>query len=202
MRKVAACLIVVLLSTSVLGCRNVEHKKTDEAQSSPSYTKKESMNGVFRYANWGDSAEAIVALEGKNYAIMDEAGIVYENIELLTYMTSVYYGFKNGEFNTGLYTITDVHTNQNLYIDDFRNINKALTEKYGEPFKDNEKWTRDLFEDDPGLALYYGDVEYLTVWTTDNLVVMHGLRADNFEIHHSIAYLDPNNTKETDTSGL
>lgn len=160
------------------------------------------MEGVFRYANWGDDVETIAKLENKKYTYKDENNLLYKDIKLMRFATDVYYGFKDGKFNAGTYTIKETHTNQNLYIDDFYEINNALIEKYGQPTNNKENWRRNIFEDDPGLALYYGDVEYLTVWITDECAIMHGLRADNFEIKHSIAYLDQNNQNEIDTSGL
>ncbi len=210
MKKLLAFLLVVTLSFSVVGCSNDEQtetgntdiKQTGNIGSNEPPSEEKPMNGVFRYANWGDSVDAIVRLEGDEYYAKTDEGLGYENIRLMTYNTSVTYIFNENGFCGGMYTIEDTHTNENSYIDDFNNINGSLIEKYGNPITNEVNWTREIFKNDPGLALRYGDVEYNTSWENDNIGVIHILSGDNYKIKHTILYFNPNDTTTNDTTGL
>lgn len=62
------------------------------------------------------------------------------------------------------YILTEEHSVDSLYIDDYNTFKQALTNKYGEPLLDNEKWTSDskksFYADDKGRALNYGYLSY------------------------------------------
>ena len=192
-------LIIIVMCVSFAGCAST----TPTVKESESSNQNENqMDGVFRYANWGDSVETIEKKETNVADLKDNRGLLYKNVKLLTHNANAVYFFNNNGFKSGMYSIENTHTNENLYIDDFNSINKVLTQKYGEPTVNTVNWIRDVLKDDPGLALYYGDVEYVSIWELENLTVGHNLSCDNFEISHNIFYTNPDITVETDTSGL
>lgn len=203
MKKIFALLLSFILCLSIVGCGNNEG--TEEKQKNTiviDNAEEKPMEGVFRYANWGDSMEKVESLEPVKCIAKGSSSLMYDNVELLTYTTNAFYFFGNKGLNKGMYSILNTHTNYNSYIDDFNNINNSLKEKYGEPFVDREEWTNDLLKRDPGIALYYGDVKYVSCWANDNVQIIHELSSDNFEIKHSIVYFDPNRETKTDTTGL
>lgn len=204
MKKFISCVPVIILMLLFPSCGNVFSPEVPATTPTPTPEQKV-MDGVFRYANWGDSMEKIEKLEDAEY--VEKAGdaskscLVYA-AKLAACDANALYFFENNQFVNGLYIITDVHTNDTLHIDDFNSINDALIEKYGEPVVNNEKWMGDLFKDNPGMALYYGDVKYMAIWESENFVISHSLSSDNFEINHGILYSNPNAENKPDTSGL
>jgi len=203
MKKFLCYIAAAVLVLCVGGCESESVVKNDETEAQPTeVAEQKTMEGVFRYANWGDSIDTIAEKEDAEFSLRDETLLLYKDMSLLNYDTDVAYYFDSNGFKAGIYTITDIHSNENSYIDDYKDINEALIEKYGEPAIDKENWIRDLLKSDPGLALGYGDVEYASLWNIDNLQIMHKLSGDNFEIKHIIFYGNPNNKSETDTTGL
>jgi hypothetical protein len=101
---------------------------------------------------------------------------------------------------------TDTHTNANQYIDDFDNIDKALTTKYGAArIDDFYNWSNSSYEDDiehHGLALSMGYLTILSEWDLENVVIGHLIAGDNFEVTHSLSYTLPDYETSTDTSGV
>ncbi len=202
MRKIFALLLSFVLCLSVVGCGNNE-----ETEEKPKNTividnaEEKPMEGVFRYANWGDSIETVESLEPIRCVEKDERTLMYE-IKLLTYDAYAFYFFGGKGLISGMYSIIDTHTNYNSYIDDFNRIDDTLKEKYGEPSISKAEWLNDLLKDDPGIALYYGDVKYFSLWSNENVQILHELSSDNFEFKHNIVYFDPNRETKTDTTGL
>lgn len=207
MKKVL-CILLVSMLFILSGCsdaKKVSTKENKESQTDAAdiaENEEKPMNGVFRYANWGDSMETVEEREVEKLELKEEDGLMYGNIKLLTYNVDAFYFFEDNKFKEGFYDITDTHTNENKYIDDFKNINEVLIEKYGEPLVNEEKWIRDILKSDPGLAMYYGDVTYRTLWEFDNLTIFHMLYSDNFKISHGIFYSNPNDPEKKNTSGL
>lgn len=200
MKKLLCIALTLILCVSFIGCGT--NDAVDNSTEIDAENQEFEMDGVFRYANWGDSMEKVESKEPSPVAAKNERVILYENIDLLTYTTDVTYFFGDNGLDSGMYSITNTHTNANYYINDFSNVNKALTEKYGEPTIDEQKWYDDIMADDPASSLSFGYVEYVTCWKTDKAEIFHTLSGDNFEIQHSILYLAPNREDETDTTGL
>ena len=203
MKRIIIGILVIVLSLSVAGCENgrdsdsyIKETQTD------GQGKEKAMNGIFRYANWGDSIDSVVELEGSNYIVKDAKGVMYDNIDLMGYNTEVIYLCGENGLYSGIYNITEEHSNENNYIDDFNKINESLKQKYGPPTTEQVNWVRDILKDDPGLALGYGDVEYTTAWESEDLTIIHYLEGDNFEIEHAIMYGNPKADAKSDTSGL
>lgn len=197
MKKLISAVLAAVILLALFGC------KTSETYIVSKENQEETvMNGVFRYANWDDSLETVAGKEKEKCIVKADDAIAYDDVSLMTYNTKVAYFFEDGGFVSGFYEIKDAHTNDELYIDDFHNIDKALEEKYGEPIKQDEEWSNRILSDTPGLALFMGDVEYVSIWQNDNVKIMHKLSADNHEIEHIIFYNNPHKEVVRDTTGL
>ena len=156
MKLLRMAVVIGLLLISATGCSNeveVENNQQTETQVS-----QKEMNGVFRYSNWGDTIEQVEAAEGSDYYVKGEELLAYKNIGLLTYNTEVVYSFDKNGLKSAVYKVMDTHTNDELYIEDFHNIDEALKVKYGEPSMQDTKWYSDLLKDTPGIALFMGEV--------------------------------------------
>lgn len=199
-------LIFAVASVCILfsGCSS---QPTDTANQTPipsetpSSNSKKEMEGDFRYSNWGDTKEQVIAAEGQPN-LEDNEFVVYNDISLLNLNTDVTYSFKGSKLVMAFYSIRETHTNHQLYIDDYKKVKAALIEKYGEPISYKENWLDDLWKDDPGMALYTGDLSFSTTYFPGKVRIVHTLNCDNYEIKHMIIYASPDYKAETDTSGL
>lgn len=90
------------------------------------------------------------------------------------------------------YIFTDSHTNPDLYIEDYTNLNSALKDKYGEPAHSVTNWTNDIYEylfsSVPGSALSLGYVSYASQWVIGEVSILHGVIGENFFVHHALYY--------------
>jgi hypothetical protein len=158
----------------------------------PSIAASEGTNAAngFRKATWGMSKAQVKATEsGKIYKEDDERlcyqGTVGEKDTLIMFV------FAEGELVRGRYAFLTQHTNKNAYIDDFKELKGTLTEKYGQPSKDNVIWGNDLYKDEPsewGTAVSIGHLSYFTSWDVGDTEIILGLYGDNFQIHMLIEY--------------
>ena len=83
------------------------------------------------------------------------------------------------------------HSNKNRYIDDFYDLKALLIKKYGEPAFNIIHWDNDLYKDseqDYGLAVAIGHLEYFTRWETDKTTIRLDLYGDNYDIYLSLDY--------------
>lgn len=202
------CLFLAIAMCIISGCKkeNSTGTKKEDVQDNAQIIEsvpdtKKNMDGVFRYANFGDDIEKVKASEGTPY---EESNTIlcYKDIKLMGFNTYTSYFFGDNGFMAGSYAINETHTNNTSYIEDFKEIKNALIEKYGKPNADDEKWSKELFKDDPGTALEYGILEFNVLWFLDNVTIVHTLNADNFKISHTIHYINPKEKIETDKTGL
>ena len=200
MKFLKMAIIICPLLLFVSGCAG--ETTPQESQKVETQATNEEMNGVFRYSNWGDTIEQVEKAEGSNYYTNGPELILYRDIKLLTYNTNTIYFFDENQLDSACYEITENHTNNELHIEDFEDIDKALQVKYGKPDIQEEEWYNDILKDTPGLALFMGDVKYVTIWQTDNAEIMHTLSADNNEVQHIIFYANPDKEYAIDTKGL
>lgn len=151
----------------------------------------------FKTFRWGDSQETVVSVEGKP----DKEGAL-KNIEAhyIKYNTTVatkdailtYYFCDDGLYSVR-YNITEKHSNEALYIDDYEYIKRALTKKYGKPFYDEEDWQNDdckkYYQDKKGDALQYGYLTYYTWYNLERTDIYMYMSADNYVISTVIEYV-------------
>ena len=159
---------------------------------------------------FGMTKSEVKALEGGTPKQEEADALMYTNEEAAGKDASLIYYFEGGKLYLILVVFEEEHTNDNLYIDDFEDIDEALKTKYGTPYINAEKlWKDDTYKSDPndwGFAVCVGDLIYMTSFSIcDGTVeIMHGLNGDNYEANHMLAYeataYSPTDT--TNTSGI
>ncbi len=145
---------------------------------------------------WGDSMERIKEIEGKQEWTHPESkdGIqemIYFSSTISELETYVCLFFIDNRLTRSKYVFLEEHSNENLYLSDFKSIDEILQEKYGKE-ETRYKWRRDLYKDDSdrwGFAVSIGDLFVATNWDTEKTFITHALYGDNYEITHAIEYV-------------
>lgn len=199
-------LFILLLCGSLVisGCGGAKKDSSYPADIQETETQEETeMNGDFRSAKWGIDKESVRKLEGEPLQEND-SGMVYLD-EVATYPVDVFYNFSDGKLIDGLYTFTQTHSNDNLYYDDYKNLVKIYTQKYGEPAKQAEQWSDELYKGNKakiGMAVSAGHVMFASFWETESTEVSVNLYGDNFKIYLTALYVDKNYESKVDTNGI
>jgi hypothetical protein len=115
------------------------------ADALPGTNPAPSADYTFRNTVWGMTIDDVIGSEGRAPDDSDQASLLYNDESVLNMDCSVFYSFSDGKLTDGMYTIDQMHTNENDYITDYQTIVSALTEKYGQPLVSNENWKSDLF---------------------------------------------------------
>lgn len=161
---------------------------------------------TFRNAVWGMTKAEVLKSEDLTVLYNDPDIISYEPTKISSLEALTTYYFKDGAFYRGAYLFQDIHTNDNLYIEDYEKVKNALTEKYGEPFADRAIWSDSHYKNDKenwGLALSMGDVWFAAQWETEDTDILLYLKGDNFQISHILSYTDKDyEAPSTNTTGL
>jgi len=107
-------------------------------------------------------------------------------------MLLAYYFCDDGLYQVR-YVLTETHSNESLYIDDYGTFKNAMIKKYGEALFDLENWENDskkeYYADNKGNALSYGYLTYDTVWLLDRTYISMNMSADNYDITMTIDYV-------------
>lgn len=148
----------------------------------------------FRDAAFGNSVKEVKALEKSKFVDSFKEG----NEETLIYngvvgglKCDIYYAFINDKFLMGVYFFDETHTNENLYIDDYKKILSYLKDKYGKPTDEDYYWSNYLYRDDFskwGFAVSIGHLTYRANWTFNNGSIFTLLKGDNFKVSHVVSY--------------
>lgn len=137
-----------------------------------------------------------MAIEGEPYADgevdgVDATYIAYQTTAVGLDMLLGYYFCEDGLYQVR-YVLTETHSNESRYIEDYETFREALEKKYGEPLLDNEYWSNDnkkkYYADDKGNALCYGYLTYSTIWLLDRTYIAMEMSADNYEISMVVDY--------------
>jgi len=168
----------------------------------------------FRVANWGDSKQSVVKREGVPDTDNDPDYYGFPD-EIVSHPCTVLYKFTDNKLSSGFYSFNIVHSNDNMFINDYQEIVDLLTSKYGEPIeggRDNTIWFNDLYQDDYdewGHAISAGHLIFISKWETINSDISCMLSGDNYVIKLSIMYHsktlfenEQNNTKRNKMKGL
>lgn len=178
-KRLTACLLLLTLCLAAL---------PGLGESAPAYD--------FKKFRWGDSQESVMAVEGTpKYSGkmngLDANYIAYDTTAVGMDVLLAYY-FCDGGLYSVRYILNEDHSVDSLYIDDYNTFKQALTNKYGEPLLDNEKWTSDskksFYADDKGRALNYGYLSYYTCYITERVIVEMDMSAYNYEVSTLINY--------------
>jgi len=168
------------------------------AASAPKATNSSGVEVVIKGHRFGDAKEAILAAEGEpeGTGIMDGTGAeyVYYSTTVVGLKAYLVYYFTDDRVCEFRYVLTEEHSNNTLFLDDYQKIRDALISKYGEPVAllSGEKWDnsdhQEYYSDNRGDALNYGYLTF-TDWFTakDADIAMH-MSADNYEVSTTISY--------------
>lgn len=150
----------------------------------------------FKQFSWGDSMEAVIAIEGAPEFEGTMNGIKANYIAYSTTAVGLdvllaYYFCDDGLYEVR-YILDEEHSNESLYIDDYNTFKAALTKKYGKPLWDHEFWENDskkeFYADRKGDALCYGYLTYYTWYLTDRSCIFMDMSADNYDISMIVRY--------------
>lgn len=146
----------------------------------------------FRQTHWGMTKAEVRAVE-KNKPradAEDDTYLVYrDSVEDLNCLVG--YLFINDQLVRALYVVDQNHADPIGYLSDYQHLRRALTEKYGQPAKDDEVWSNDLYKDKPqeyGKAVAAGHLKRFTVWETDTTEINIFLTGKNSKIDLSVDY--------------
>lgn len=154
----------------------------------------------FRSADFGMSVEQVKATE-PNIEWLDDG--TNERIGFETSINGLaavaVYEFDDGRFTAAMYDIVQEHTNNTLFVNDFRGLAELLEEKYGAPSEDQTLWRDDLYRDQPsdwGTAVAVGHLVMFKSWVTERVEINLYLAGDNFAIDLQILYADPRSAEQ------
>ena len=152
---------------------------------------------TFRDVKWGASKAEVRAAEDSEFVGEQPEGLIYKDeVAGLTAMVAYYFPEGSNQFARAAYIFIEEHSSNNLYIDDFEQVQEALEGKYGEPSDGGKIWRNDLFKDDRsdwGTALAAGHMTMQQEWASDrrDTKIYHQLSGDNFDISHILQYQRP-----------
>jgi len=137
------------------------------------------------------SKEQVKATEDKKPGIEDDASLAYK-VTINGKEFACAYSFLENKLYAGGYIFIGEHTNENLYIEDYKDIKETLTKKYGKPKTDIPGlWKNDLYKDDKsqwGFAISLGHLVYGTSWETSTTRIVFSLWGDNYNIKLALYY--------------
>ncbi len=143
----------------------------------------------FQTLNWNSSKSDIKSLF-PDIKISDDIFTVDTNLG--TYQTNLFFKFEENELSVIGYSFDNKHSNDNLYIDDYKEIKSLLVEKYGTPTLDEMVWSDNLYKSDYsryGFAISLGHLEYYCKWELPDVDIVLKLTGDNYKISHLLGYM-------------
>ncbi len=148
----------------------------------------------FRAASWGMNVEQVKKVEKSE--LFDERKS--RGLDMHTYKGDAgnlaclfTYYFAENQLVEGRYIFIEKHSNKNLYIEDFNEVNNNLVEKYGKSSSSNTIWRDDLYKDDYsdwGTAISVGHLVFELKWIFIESMITHRLSGDNYKITHVLDY--------------
>lgn len=155
-------------------------------------TSSTAMSQDFRKATWGMSPSEVKSSES------DE--LIQESDEILVYETTLAgfeayagYIFADGKLVRAKYILTEEHTNENDYIDDYNRLNGLLKKKYGEAIADENIWVNDdsVFKDDLtywGSCIRRGELMLYSTYRNATTEIELSLFGEDYTIINGIQY--------------
>jgi len=159
------------------------------------FAQADSVQSDFRGLDWGATEAEIVASEGADPKIAQDADalrvLVYED-RLAGLDCNVIYILTGDKLVRAKYMATESHTNKTDYLLDYGTMHGGLSAKYGEPNEDETYWKNDLYKDDPsdwGMAVAVGHLIKYASWELPGTTITVGITGDNFDIELVIEYV-------------
>jgi len=160
----------------------------------------------FRNTKWGMTKSQVEESEDMELYLEIESNLIYKST-IGGKKASIIYSFTNdNELYRGAYCFEEEHTNRNDFINDFEEINKILSNKYGYPISDEKIWLNDLYKNDNkewGFAVSLGHLRYDTSWENRKTKILHSVNGENYKINHIVLYFnDELNNKKSKEDNL
>ena len=146
---------------------------------------------TFQGVPWGCSIEQIKEKMGGDPNIVLDKSVVYQPIKISGLNSGAMFIIKHKQFLRGRYIFIEEHSNDNLFLDDFNTIDKALKNKYGEPTRHEVFWRNDLYKDDYshwGFAMSIGHLVWFSTWEIKDVKIIHMAAGDKYHISHFLEY--------------
>jgi len=140
----------------------------------------------FRNTYWGASAMDVKGSETAELVEEDGGALLYRG-QVLDIDTSMLYLFtQDGRLNRAYFRTLPLHSNDALYLEDYENLKRALTQKYGTPILDEEIWHDDLYmggsRSDLAMAVSKGDLAFVAEWENEDTTVTLFLNGEDYYI--------------------
>ena len=105
------------------------------------------------------------------------------------------YYFNQDRLYQGVYVLEEDYVNENNFYTKYKEIQKILTSKYGEPKKVTKHRSKDLFDgaNEIGMAIQTGEYSEYTLWETKKSTITLIIEGENFDSKLTIRY----NTKDS-----
>ena len=171
---------------------------------SPTREPSVARSADFRKVSWGMSKDEVRRLE-TGELIHEDQGSLFFSASIANLNAWIIYVFAAGICVRAKYSIQEQHANQNLFLNDYRQLRELLYRKYGKPsevafdstqkptenFLDDMSWRNDLYRDDFedwGLAVSIGQVTFSASWVSNRAEIDLILCGDNYDITLAIEY--------------
>jgi hypothetical protein len=147
----------------------------------------------FRHTRWGMTEQQVRQVEGDRTVHETSEGglrsIAYRGRvgDKKCYIT---YLFAESLLVRGKFVLTEHHTDESLYLEDFEEIKRALTKDFGEPL-DKVEWRSDDFRHEPdrwGMAVAAGHLSLSSKWHTKDTVITATISGGALEITIEVEY--------------
>lgn len=148
-----------------------------------------------RKVRWGMTKAQVQKIEASNRVVKRKVNELEYEVTLGRFPARLSYIFnKKNQLAQAAYWFETAHSEPQLYVEDYDEINKILYEKYGDPIEKQYNWANRLFEKNRekyGLAVSAGHLSIIHAWPhyKERMTVGHSLGGDNYHILHSIIYL-------------
>ena len=145
----------------------------------------------FRKINWGMPKDEVKKIETAKLQKESDKQLIYST-EVAGFKTTLIYLFYGDKLTRAAYIFMAEHSNNSLFIDDFKKTDDLLTKKYGTPTQKKLDWRNELYKDSPsdwGTAVAAGQLVYYSYWGGKKTYIEHDLDGDNFEISHRLLYI-------------
>lgn len=168
-------------------CESLPYKSQRKVEKTVNILRDPDEIPIFTDLDWGASAETVVASQGEP-ASRSENVLAYAR-EVFDISGSLEYLFVDGKLAEIDFTFEEQRSDLNQYIDDYKGVNKLLTEEYGQPTLNRTLWNDKKFKGQKhnyGTAVVVGDLEYESTWKLEGIVIRHVLNGKAGGANHNL----------------
>ena len=139
----------------------------------------------FRNARWGMTKEAVTASEIKMDPVEISKNTIRYKTQILGKNVELIYLFSQNQLAKAAYKLDDNYLNSGHFLNTYRKLKAALTQKYGPPKEESMNWLNDTFRNvsqKKGLALSLGHTEYFANWETEISRIRIRMKEENYYV--------------------